>query len=563
MLRIPNPGSDIDGFIRIFREIHPLLGDKASFDIDDFSKALIATNNVTAQGAIGEEALRRSTRRNRSLDPIYNQSKMYSELYRSHGWIHSTDSSLTFCVTTLGHHMATAVDPRALMKECLLGMAFPNEVLNVKGDQTLRVFGTILQSIAALGDLSRDEMIAGPMSIADDSQPELIDAMIEDLRQLRAKKGALDKRLDRISKKRKIKRDSTMGNYTRYPMAALPWAGWATKPKLGVLKVTDEGMEAARRVRDSYDFRVVDFHALTDHAKRPLIVSTSYRMLERGGFDLEIVGNNVAQEEAALYEAGVPSGPMFSPFQQLSRQTIAAHAPEMVLTEGVDAASAEEARAIEGVAEARTTPFIMLAQVGAEDFVAPDRTKQAVNMLKDALARAGGIIPDAIERLVQRFELENKDVFYPLVADLFTVLGFECRVSRAGVNYARADAMIMDPEASIPIEIKSPGEEREILVKGVRQALENKIILLARKAYKTRAETTSLVIGFNPPNERSEVHELLEDIHRAFGVNIAVMDFRTLLHLALQSVLADRRVVMPGFQTMRGLVRVEVTPANR
>ena len=108
MIRIPNPGSDIDGFIRIFREIHPLLGAKIIFGIDDISKALIATTNVTAQGAIGQEALRRSTRKNRSLDPIYNQSKMYSELYRSHGWIHSTDSSLTFCMTPLGHQIGRA-----------------------------------------------------------------------------------------------------------------------------------------------------------------------------------------------------------------------------------------------------------------------------------------------------------------------------------------------------------------------------------------------------------------------------------------------------------------------
>ena len=562
MLRIPNPGSDIDGFIRIFREIHPLLGDKPSFDIDDISKALVATNNVTAQGAIGEEALRRSTRKNRSLDPIYNQSKMYSELYRSHGWIHSTDSSLKFCVTVLGHHMATAVDPRPLMKECLLGLAFPNEVLNIKGDQIVRLFGTILQSIAALSELSRDEMIAGPMSIADDSQRELVDTMIEDLKRLRARKGALGRRLDSISRKRKIKRGSTMGNYTRYPMAALPWAGWATKPRPGVLRVTDEGLKAARRVRALQDFRVADFHSLPDHAKRPLIVSTSYRMLERGGFDLETMGSSVIQEEAALYELGIRGEPMFSPFQQLSRNTIAMHAPEMVLTEGIDAASVEETRAIGGVAVPRVTPFSMLVQVGAVGFVAPDRTKETVKILREALAKAKGIIPVAVEKLAKRFEQVNKDVFYPLVTDLFTVLGFECCLSRAGVNYARADAMIVDREASIPIEIKSPGEEREISVKGVRQALENKIILLARKAHNTQAETTSLVIGFNPPNERSEVNELLEDIHRTFGVNIAVMDFRTLLCLALQSVLADRRVVMPGFQTMKGLVRVEVTPAN-
>lgn len=561
MIRIPNPGSDIDGFIRIFREIHPFLVEKVTFDIDDISEILVETNNVTAQGAIGAEALRRSRRPDRSRDPIYNQSKMYSELYRSHGWLHSTDSSLKFCLTNLGHHMAMAVDPRALMKECLLGMAFPNEVLHVKGSHILRVFGTILQTMAALGDLSRDEMIVGPLSIANDSRPELIKAMVEDLKQLRRRKGALDKRLDRISRDRRIKRGSTMSNYTRYPMAALPWAGWAIKPKPGILAVTEEGREAAERVRDSHDFRLTDFRNVPDTAKRPVIISTSYRMLERGGFDLLTIKDMIVHEEEVLYKAGFSTPLMFSPFQQLCLETIRTHAPEMVSTEGLDSPNAAEVLARESP-QPRGIPVTILAQVGTHSLTAPSHTKGTVNLLQKALTAARGIIPDAVEELAKCFEEANKVVFYALVVDLFNVSGFDCRLSRAGVNYERADAIILDPEANIPIEIKSPGEEREISVKGVRQALENKIVFLARKGYRTRPETTSLVVGFNPPNERSEVHELIEDMYCAFRVNIAVIDFRTLLYLALQSLQTNRPIVMPGFETMRGLVRVQITPAN-
>jgi hypothetical protein len=61
MLRIPNPGSDIDGFIRIFRDLHPFLREKANFTLDDITEAMIAKKNVTSQGAIGDEALRRSS----------------------------------------------------------------------------------------------------------------------------------------------------------------------------------------------------------------------------------------------------------------------------------------------------------------------------------------------------------------------------------------------------------------------------------------------------------------------------------------------------------------------
>ena len=161
-----------------------------------------------------------------------------------------------------------------------------------------------------------------------------------------------------------------------------------------------------------------------------------------------------------------------------------------------------------------------------------------------------------VQALATQHEADNQDVFYPLIAEIFCLLGFDCQKSRQGVNYARADAIIIDPKESIPIEIKSPGEEFEISVKGVRQALENKVILLSRKNYPTTPRTTSLVVGFNRPNERSEVHELIEDIHKAFGVRVAVLDFRSLLRLAVTTVLSEKKVSIPNFQIIKGVVDV-------
>ena len=178
MQRIPNPGSDLNIFVRIFRELHENLNYKNDFSLDDISQAMIARNNVTSQGAIGDEALRRSTRVDRSRDPIYNQSKMYAELFRTLGWIQSTTSKLTYSFSFLGDHVASAHNPRALLCECLLGIAYPNEVLGVKSVQTVRVIGGILLVMDSLGSISRDEMMAGPMSISDDTDSKAFNAMI-------------------------------------------------------------------------------------------------------------------------------------------------------------------------------------------------------------------------------------------------------------------------------------------------------------------------------------------------------------------------------------------------
>jgi hypothetical protein len=565
VLRIPNPGSNIDQFIRTFQDLHPYLKDKVYFGLDDITQAMIAKHNVTSQGAIGPEALRRSQREDRSRDPIYNQSKMYSELYRALGWIHSTESSLTFRFTALGHHLATAQDPNALARECFLSMAFPNEVLAVRGNQTVRAIGTSLIALSKLQTLSRDEMIVGPMSIIDDTTEHAIDAMIDDIRRMRKKPGTLDARLDEISAARGIKRGSTMTNYVRVPMAVPPWAGWATRSSGGVLTVSNEGIEAAKRLQSVRDFRLHDFVRSPDKIKGPLIVTSSYRLLERGGFDIGGVAKIVEEGERALAKAGVSEPILFSPFQQLSNKTIGDYAPSMLSTDGIDELESAKARVAEGVAPYTATQVMpLLVQTTTGPVKKVGRVAGLEQELLELLSNEGGMLDVVADKLHRRYAKANKDVFYPLIADLLTIAGFDCHVSRHGVNSAREDALILDAVHCIPVEIKSPGEEVEISVKGVRQALENKIILLAREGapHVTTPLTTSLVVGYNTPNERSEVHELIDDIWATYKVNVGVIDFRTLLLLALKRIHARAPLQLDAITHQRGVLRVETTASN-
>jgi hypothetical protein len=159
-----------------------------------------------------------------------------------------------------------------------------------------------------------------------------------------------------------------------------------------------------------------------------------------------------------------------------------------------------------------------------------------VEKIKKWLALHSGDVDATIKYIEEQFIQANKEVFYPLIVALFRLLGFECNKSRVGVNYERWDAIIIDKLNSIPIEIKSPGEELYISVKAVRQALENKIILLSRKIYSTRKDTTSLVVGFYFPNDRSEVASLIEDIYKTFNIKLGVIDFKTMLRLAIDAI---------------------------
>ncbi|WP_234774569.1 hypothetical protein [Paraburkholderia tropica] len=557
MLRIPNPGSDIDKFIQIFQDLHAELKDSGDFDLDDMTRAMIARNNVSSQGAFGQEALIRSTRANRSLDPLYNQSKAYAELFRTFGWLQSTTSALRFAFSWLGNHAAIAAAPELLTKECLLGMAYPNDVLGVQGDQSVRVFAAILRTAAALdGRISRDEMIVGPLNLVDDRSDIAFQEMIQKLRSCRLDSSLMHAEIAALSAARRITH-VTMTNYTRFPIGAVQWAGWCVNARRSLV-LTDQGHRMVATLAGLRDVRIIDYKNLPSDAKAPFIRLAFHDMLSRAQFDITPAAQQIAADRRALAALGVQSTPepLFSPFQQISRAEVNAAFPH--LREEALARTTTSARSVIDVTNpARTQAkanvvYVFTGAVTARD----DETTVLERELRADLSAAGNVLAVAIDAFSQRHALDNQNRFYPLVAALFRLIGYECRTSRRGVNYARADAMIDNDTDSIPIEIKSPGEEVELSVKAIRQAVENKIILLSRQQFPTRHSTTTLAVGFNPPNPRSEVRELIENVYQTYGFNVGVIDIRSLAALALAAIQAGSRLQLNGFLEMRGVVDV-------
>lgn len=563
MLRIPNPVSDPRIFLRVFRDIYGELKELRKFGLDDISRALVATNNVTSQGAIGTMALERSTRKKRSLDPMYNQSKMYSELFRLLGWVQSTsENALTFTFSLLGLHIAEAHDASPLMRECLLGLVYPNHVVEVKGSWNVRIIGTILLLMDSLGSISRDEMMAGPMNLENDSDPKFVSKVVSDILDWRKHPKKLDQRLNEISEIRSIDRCSTMTNYTRFPIGVLRGSGWSDDRPRKPLSVTKEGKAIAEKLSKGTDIRLTDFNKCANEAKPSLIRLGFYKMLERAGFNVDPVRDKMDLAVSVLREHGITiKGDLyFSPFQLLSRTILKQWTPELIPSLGtIDAKGTESASELmaengEPIIESRSALVFELTEDAA---ALPKELDVLVNLIRDHLEKAGKSIAEATESLIGLYSKANRDVFYPLVANLFCILGLECRHSRGGQNYERADAMIIDKERSIPIEIKSPGEETEISVKAIRQAFENKVILLSRKSYPTDLFTTSLVVGFNSPNKRSEVHELIKNIQSAFKISVGVIDFRSLVFLAVLTVATGKRLNLHNLNELQGVIRVE------
>jgi hypothetical protein len=570
VLRFPNPGSTIGNFIAVytaaFKRLHGQI-----VNLDDIVQATVEANLATSSGYMGAEAITRSTRVDRSRDPLYNQLKMYAELFRALGWLHPTEeSSLNFTFTLLGHQVVAA-GPHylPLLGETVVGIAHPSHILAIKGDHDLRPFAFILKTMLSCdGALSRDEMIVGPLSAQSDRKKKSLEPVVKVVESVRDSDKAMRTALDRVSVNRGIQ-INTLRNYTRWPIAIMRECGWTEKVQLTFRKggksfeahgLTDEGKKVAQRLLVSADLRVDQLDKLSFDEKSAIGLWSHYSMLDRAGFDIAPVRRKLELQAPVLNRAlnglGINRGQavIFSPFQSLSVTDIQKIFP----------ASEEGSK----VRERQKTAFGKVIGRGSRDhlfvepkFVRQDQKIEDITVRKlgeelRALRLKNKTEKDAAEAFALSRAADTQSQFYPLVSHIFRLLGFKSDYSRAGVNYQRWDACVWLNSIAVPIEVKSPAEELFLSTKAIRQALENKIILLSRGGLKTSKDVSSLIVGYQIPNERGDMSSLIDDIYGAFGIRIGVIDLRTLGLLAIRAVIDNLTIKHEQIGELRGFLRV-------
>jgi hypothetical protein len=443
----------------------------------------------------------------------------------------------------------------------VLGIAYPTPNIDVKSKQKVRPFSAIIKSMSKLeGFMSRDEMILGPLSLENDRDDTEFDRMIKSIKSTRGGHSILIEKLKNLSLSLKIDQN-TMWNYTRFPLGVLKWAGWAKDVRKRVYgrstvfyELTEQGAMIATGLTNSFDLRGEDIKKLDKSTQKAVILISFYNMLNESGFDVSEVFNDQNKDFKTVEQLyGEPTNILFSPFQEIDPDYVQSLFPKIAGSAIVDI---QEKRLFSKTTdETQNKIFKSNVQLkyGSKESA---RFESDILSLFEKLYKKEKNIDAVVEVIKEGFKEANKDVFYPFVSQLFRILGYDSEVSRAGMNYQRWDAIIIDDKKSIPIEIKSPGEEQFISVKAVRQALENKIILLAREQYPTTKEATSLVVGYHIPNDRSEVNGLISDIHKAFNVVIGVIDLRSLLLLVGKMLLEGKVHNKDDLAKLQGIIDV-------
>lgn len=344
-LRFPNPGSDLDRMVNTYRHFYRAFEEEQTYTIDDAVRVLIDRGQVSSRGAVGEEAIRRSTEKDRSKDPLYNQVKMYSELYRMLGWIHPVEKKLAFRNTMLGSSMAAddVRSPRVqgLLQECLIGISFPNPNSENIGIKRLRFFPLLLRFMEELdGFACRDEIIIGLYGIVNDSASSALEQGVARIKEIRGDQSRLSTALNDFAAQVGVQ-VNTFQNYTRFPLGVIksPLVKWARdervrgpyRKSMKFYVLDDGGQQQLRRFYDEgLDLRTDHLAGLPREDRAFLALVGHTVMHQRAGYveaandlaSLRAARSSFAGADRLIGEHSLEQV-YFSPFQQADHADLA------------------------------------------------------------------------------------------------------------------------------------------------------------------------------------------------------------------------------------------------
>jgi hypothetical protein len=279
IFRFSNAVSDAKKIISTYKTIYNELSKAESFGHDDARDALVKNSLVSSSGAIGDEAIRRSVRDDRSRDPLYNQAKMYGEMFRMLGWYKPAQNRLNFRFTEIASYIADADEKteKKIFEFNVYSITSPSPLVEIKGGNVLRPLPLILKLATLLdGYISRDEIILAVLTCLNDKTPDALDVAKEIILEARTN-GDIKSKLIILGKKEDTQ-ITTLENYTRFPLGALKYCGWAepksiktnySSRKINVYMLTPHGIQFVNKFKDKYDLRyeeIIEFDLKTKAA---------------------------------------------------------------------------------------------------------------------------------------------------------------------------------------------------------------------------------------------------------------------------------------------------------
>jgi hypothetical protein len=298
IFRFANAASDIRKFIQTYKTIYNEFHAKPGFKHDDVIQTLIKNGLVSSSGAIGQVALARSTRTDRTRDPLFNQIKMYSEIYRMLGWYIPGLNRSTFEVPEYGAYISDADGTRLrdLFELNIIHIVSPNPLVEIRGRNVLRPFPMILKILdKADGIIHRDEIILTVLACASDRDSRNVDEASERILSIRGNADTLEREYENLMADNNLNSKAVLRNYTRFIMATLSWLDYAQPIRMRniygsrpvkIYKQTEVGSMKAKQLESCVDIRNSDLVSYSLEERAAFTLYSIFFHLEKLGYDL-------------------------------------------------------------------------------------------------------------------------------------------------------------------------------------------------------------------------------------------------------------------------------------
>lgn len=558
VITLRNAASNLDILYQTFSTIAGAVGDR-TVGLEAMAGILARERLMSSNGRTGKQARERSIRKKSSLDSMLMQAKAYAEIFRLLGWMRSESNKkrTTYRITWLGKQVASCANYLALMEECFLGLTLPTDSVIRKCICIRKLLWCYLKQLySSQRPLVKEDFIRlchFCSYLQESSTPELVPPSPHALTSTQSKAA-----LASLAKQAGVQ-VNTLLNSTRLPIAALKRFGWTVEQEASYI-LSDKGKKLVESFQAG---KSINYPQATGEYKsvlKELAVVGLVHMLTRAGMqngrDYEAHLPYDTSLDILVTEGILPdrsSQLYFSPYQTLG--------PDMLVTifgPHLESETSEEFVASDPgqEIEPQAVPQSVLALRG-------DHTERdASGPLAEKIRATSGTLEERIVQLLAAHQAAGQDIFYQAVVEAFCILGFDCQPGRQGQNGSRYDAIINGGQISIPIEIKSPREERAISVKAVRQALENRVMLCHRMPHHSRVDVSSFIVGYEYPAKRSEVHELIEAIYETYGIRIALFSFEVLMELAIRAIAEGEYPDFEDLTRLMGVVTSELLPCE-
>jgi hypothetical protein len=130
----------------------------------------------------------------------------------------------------------------------------------------------------------------------------------------------------------------------------------------------------------------------------------------------------------------------------------------------------------------------------------------------------------------------NKQRFYPFIHSLLRIIGLDCKG-----EVGRFDAYCKFNSHVVPVEIKSFGEAPTYTAKGIRQAIENKIMSFCAD-FENDLDYATMVIGFGHPENDAESRLLIDQAYSCLRIKIIAADLFSIVHMAVLRIVEGKAV---------------------